>query len=92
MVVGFCVRFVSGGKMVRGLSLSLVFVFRGGIGSCICFWFLSVVVGVRSGFGAVRLVRFRRFVAVLGFIISLGSSSSVLLRGSSSGSFGSGLR
>jgi hypothetical protein len=76
--------------MARGVSFFRVC--RGGIGSCICFWSSSVGVGVRSGFGAVSVVRFRRFVAVLASFISIRSQSLVLIRGSSSGSCGSGLR
>jgi hypothetical protein len=76
--------------MARGVSFFRVC--RGGIGSCMCSWFSSVGLVVRSGFGAVRLVRFRLFVAVLGLFISIRSQSLVRIRGSSSGWFGSGLR
>ena len=90
MRVGFCVRCICGVIMARGVSFFRVF--RGGIGSCMCFWWSSVGFGVRGGFGAVSLVRFRSLVAVLGCIISIRSSSSVLVRSSRSGCAGSGSR
>jgi hypothetical protein len=57
--------------MARGLIFSLVFVFRGGIGSFMRSWFWSVGLGVRGGFVPVSRFRFRVLFPALALFISI---------------------